>query len=212
MRVENRSVTGNNPVERQICGAKTRRSGLPCQTPPMKGKKRCRLHGGASDGAPKGNTNALKHGIYSDALLPGEEGLWDQLYGEIGKLDQEITLMRLRLHRLLRLQKTADAADMAGGSSNEALQLQSVQVQNASPHPLSGMAGKVTTVTKSRRDYSGEIRATAKAIADMEARRAAIKAGTGDGDPNKTARDIAEALQAIDDLQAGGTIRDDEAA
>ncbi|WBQ14361.1 hypothetical protein L2D00_06695 [Hyphomonadaceae bacterium BL14] len=32
----------------------------------MTGKKRCRMHGGAAgSGAPKGNTNALKHGWYS---------------------------------------------------------------------------------------------------------------------------------------------------
>ena len=29
------------------CGAKTR-SGKPCQKPPLQGKNRCRLHGGAS--------------------------------------------------------------------------------------------------------------------------------------------------------------------
>ncbi|WP_407075289.1 hypothetical protein [Parasphingorhabdus sp.] len=31
----------------------------------MRGKKRCRLHGGKSPGAPKGNKNALRHGLYS---------------------------------------------------------------------------------------------------------------------------------------------------
>lgn len=47
------------------CLAKTRRGTL-CQTSPVKGKKRCRMHGGAKGiGAPKGSTNALKHGFYS---------------------------------------------------------------------------------------------------------------------------------------------------
>jgi glucans biosynthesis protein len=41
------------------------RSGTACQSPAMKGKKRCRLHGGLSTGAPKGNQNARKHGGYS---------------------------------------------------------------------------------------------------------------------------------------------------
>ncbi|WP_425506864.1 hypothetical protein [Sphingomonas sabuli] len=31
----------------------------------MRGKKRCRLHGGKSPGAPKGNHNAWKHGARS---------------------------------------------------------------------------------------------------------------------------------------------------
>ena len=45
------------------CGAKTR-SGSPCQSPAMP-NGRCRMHGGKSPGAPKGNRNALKHGHYS---------------------------------------------------------------------------------------------------------------------------------------------------
>ena len=45
------------------CGAKTR-SGKPCEAPAVKGKLRCRMHGGNSPGAPKGNQNALKHGLY----------------------------------------------------------------------------------------------------------------------------------------------------
>jgi uncharacterized protein YjcR len=35
-----------------------------CQAPAMP-NGRCRLHGGKSTGAPKGNRNALKHGRYS---------------------------------------------------------------------------------------------------------------------------------------------------
>jgi uncharacterized protein YjcR len=47
------------------CGAKTR-NGSPCQSPAVTGKKRCRMHGGAAgSGAPKGNQNALKHGLYT---------------------------------------------------------------------------------------------------------------------------------------------------
>ena len=38
------------------CGAKTR-TGTPCQRPPVQGRKRCRLHGGLSPGAPRGNRN-----------------------------------------------------------------------------------------------------------------------------------------------------------
>jgi uncharacterized protein YjcR len=45
------------------CGARTRR-GNGCQSPAMP-NGRCRLHGGKSPGAPKGNKNALKHGHYS---------------------------------------------------------------------------------------------------------------------------------------------------
>lgn len=53
------------PHALNICGAKTR-NGRPCQSKPVKNKKRCRMHGGAKgSGAPIGNQNALKHGYYS---------------------------------------------------------------------------------------------------------------------------------------------------
>jgi uncharacterized protein YjcR len=46
------------------CGAKTR-SGKPCRSPAVSGKRRCRMHGGApGSGAPKGNQNAMKTGFY----------------------------------------------------------------------------------------------------------------------------------------------------
>ncbi len=47
------------------CGAKTR-SGKPCRSPAVRGKARCRMHGGAKgSGAPRDNQNALKHGLYT---------------------------------------------------------------------------------------------------------------------------------------------------
>ena len=51
------------------CGAKTR-SGKPCQSPGMM-NGRCRMHGGKSTGAPKGNKNALKYGLYSKEAIDG---------------------------------------------------------------------------------------------------------------------------------------------
>lgn len=49
----------------QRCGAKTR-SGRPCKSPSVRGKRRCRMHGGApGSGAPRGNKNALKQGLYT---------------------------------------------------------------------------------------------------------------------------------------------------
>ena len=43
------------------CGARRKRDGEPCQSPAMP-NGRCRMHGGASPGAPRGNKNAWKHG------------------------------------------------------------------------------------------------------------------------------------------------------
>ncbi|MGA7450467.1 MAG: HGGxSTG domain-containing protein, partial [Rhodoplanes sp.] len=40
----------------QRCGAKNRAGGA-CQCPAMRGRQRCRLHGGLSPGAPRGPRN-----------------------------------------------------------------------------------------------------------------------------------------------------------
>lgn len=51
------------------CLAKTRRATL-CQSPAVRGKSRCRIHGGAKgSGGQKGNQNALKHRKYSAEYL-----------------------------------------------------------------------------------------------------------------------------------------------
>lgn len=49
------------------CGARTR-SRRPCRSPAM-ANGRCRMHGGASPGAPVSNANALKHGLYSSGAV-----------------------------------------------------------------------------------------------------------------------------------------------
>src|ERR1700675_2640532 len=51
------------------CGARTR-SGTPCKSAPVTGRRRCRMHGGADgSGAPEGSKNGnYKHGRYVGAL------------------------------------------------------------------------------------------------------------------------------------------------
>jgi hypothetical protein len=49
------------------CGARTRNDNL-CRSPAMP-NGRCRMHGGLSPGAPKGNRNAFKHGRYTAEAL-----------------------------------------------------------------------------------------------------------------------------------------------
>jgi hypothetical protein len=56
------------------CGAKIR-SGGSCRSPAVRGKRRCRMHGGApGSGAPRENRNALKHGRFTgDAITEREQ-------------------------------------------------------------------------------------------------------------------------------------------
>ena len=46
------------------CHAQSKRSGLQCRAPAVRGREVCRMHG-ACGGAPKGNRNALKHGNFT---------------------------------------------------------------------------------------------------------------------------------------------------
>ena len=59
------------------CGARTR-SGRPCMAPAVAGKKRCRMHGGAAgSGAPKGNQNALKSGLFTRQAIEERKQIRD---------------------------------------------------------------------------------------------------------------------------------------
>jgi glucans biosynthesis protein len=70
------------------CHARTR-SGMPCRSPAVKGKARCRMHGGKGSGAPRGNRNAWKHG------------------GRSGETEQAMKLVRA-MARLLRDDDSAE--------------------------------------------------------------------------------------------------------
>lgn len=80
------------------CGAKTR-SGQTCRNRAMQ-NGRCRMHGGKATGAPTGNRNAATPGsIYSRYFTEEEKELAAQI--ELGKVDEELRLTRIRLMRAL---------------------------------------------------------------------------------------------------------------
>ena len=69
------------------CGAKTRCGGS-CRSPAVRGRRRCRMHGGApGSGAPRGNQNARQHGLFTrDAIA--ERKRIQALLGEARKFLQ----------------------------------------------------------------------------------------------------------------------------
>jgi hypothetical protein len=82
----------NNPMRAAFlnaprCGAKTRK-GTACLGPAMP-NGRCRMHGGKSTGAPKGNQNALKHGRFSSEAIAQRQYV-RELIGESRKLARGI--------------------------------------------------------------------------------------------------------------------------
>jgi hypothetical protein len=71
------------------CGAKTRCGGA-CRSPAVRGKKRCRMHGGArGSGAPKANQNARTHGLFTKDAIAKRRGI-QRLLGEARKLLEEM--------------------------------------------------------------------------------------------------------------------------
>ncbi|MGH6711845.1 MAG: HGGxSTG domain-containing protein [Bradyrhizobium sp.] len=71
------------------CGANIR-SGGSCRAPAVRGKRRCRMHGGArGSGAPRQNQNARKHGRFTRAAIAERKQI-ETLIGEVRKLLQEL--------------------------------------------------------------------------------------------------------------------------
>jgi hypothetical protein len=69
------------------CGAKTR-TGRSCRSPAVRGKRRCRMHGGApGSGAPGGNHNARRHGLFTGEAIAQRKQI-GALLGEARKLLQ----------------------------------------------------------------------------------------------------------------------------
>ncbi|MDE2377612.1 HGGxSTG domain-containing protein [Bradyrhizobium sp.] len=71
------------------CGAKTR-DGAACRAPAMRGKRRCRMHGGAKgSGAPRGNRNRFKHGRFGADVIAERREI-RVLLGEVRRLLGEL--------------------------------------------------------------------------------------------------------------------------
>lgn len=71
------------------CGARTR-CGLACRAPAVRGKLRCRMHGGAEgSGAPWGNRNARKHGAFTQERIAERRAI-RELLGEAGRLLKQL--------------------------------------------------------------------------------------------------------------------------
>jgi uncharacterized protein YjcR len=65
---------------------------------------KCHYHGGASTGAPTGNQNAVKHGIYSAALLEHEHQEYDAAL-RLRSLAEDVAMARIRLLRAEKVHK-----------------------------------------------------------------------------------------------------------
>lgn len=145
-----------------LCGATTR-SGEPCRKHALNGETRCRLHGGAAAKANKGKQYAKKHGIYSDVLSDEDKAIWDEI--ELGKVDDELKLCRIRLRR-------AVLADQQQASSEDGLELDSMTKE---PPIVGGLPlddeQPIVKKAYKRRDYSAAIDRLTGRIESLERTR-----------------------------------------
>jgi hypothetical protein len=124
---------------------------------------RCRMHGGKSTGAPAGNRNAATPGtIYSRYFTEEEKDLAAQI--ELGKVDEELRLTRVRLMRAL-------AREAEYGNTLE------LDSEKREPVTIDGVvvAGteQITTTSKVR-DYTGLIDKLTARIESLERTRAEL--------------------------------------
>jgi len=127
------------------------------------------LHGGKSDGPPKGSQNAKTHGLYASALTDEEKRLWNQI--ELGNVDDELRMAKIRLARALRLEMTD--ADLELIERTE------------SPTMLGGLPDYddlVKTETFKRRDWSPIVDRLMGRIESLERTRAELAKHVGDDD------------------------------
>lgn len=129
----------------------------------MKGKQRCRLHGGKSPkGKQLGKENANhKHGLYSACMNDAEKAAWDDI--PLGHLDAEIKMCRIWLARAgaldLEISKDANSTKhMAGFELTEIRQTadargKSVDTVSRRPdlmHRVNVLLGRIAQLEKIR--------------------------------------------------------------
>jgi hypothetical protein len=174
-----------------ICGAKNR-AGNPCEKPPLRGKTRCKLHGGASlSGRNVGSTNKNhRHGLYAKWLNAEEAEAWQVL--PTGDLDDEIRMVRIWLARAM-----AHEAASSQPMDRDGTELAEIRRSTMSED------GSRTDIITRKPDIAGRIDRLLGRLAQLERTQSELKvaaqtAGEGVGD---RARQIRATLMAMIDVE-----------
>ena len=163
-----------------ICGAK-KRNGEACQKPPIKGKNRCRLHGGLTKnaGAPTGNKNSAKHNIYSQFMTEDEIEFSQQ--SELHSIDSELKLCKVQLARALKAKQAQDNAI----KDQDKVAIDSMTLGDANPQDQSGgdrivykrkdydtlidrLIGRISMLTKQRNELETQVLTNQKLKLEIE--------------------------------------------
>lgn len=163
-----------------ICGAK-KRNGEACQKPPIKGKTKCRLHGGLSkpNPAPKNNKFASKHNIYSQFMT--EEEIEFSQQSELHSVDSELKLCKVQLTRALKAKQAQDDAI----KDQDKVAIDSMTLGDANPQDQSGgdrivykrkdydalidrLIGRISMLTKQRNELEYQVLTNQKLKLEIE--------------------------------------------
>lgn len=156
----------------EICGAPNQTTFGYCRRKPSDANKekdpprRCHRHG-SSPGAPKGNANALIHGMYRHCMDEEEWALFQVMVTNPMDLTQEITILKIRLRRAIALEKMQSLllASDREGDREKAL----VLVEMA--ESCGEKEGLKTTVVKRTTDYGRAIHRMTGQVARLHARQ-----------------------------------------
>ena len=159
----------------------------------MKGRERCRLHGGKTPrGRNGGHLNENhKHGLYSSTLSPEEQALWNGI--DLNSMDDALRLCHIQLRRAVNLE--AQIARSPNSLHNRA-GLELTELRRSS-----GDFGISTDAVSKRPDLAARQDRLLGRIGQLTKLRAElITTGSGgESDPaTDQARRIKEALDAID--------------
>lgn len=105
------------------CTATSKRTGERCKRFCAPGKKVCKWHGGASNGAPKGSKNALKHGAYEkitrETMFADEVEYADSVDTDPASvLEEQLRILKVKELRIARRMKEAMLAEQDAGTDD----------------------------------------------------------------------------------------------
>lgn len=105
------------------CTATSKRTGERCKRFCAPGKKVCKWHGGASNGAPKGSKNALKHGAYEkitrETMFADEVEYADSVNTDpVSVLEEQLRVLKVKELRIAKRMKAAILAEVDAGKDD----------------------------------------------------------------------------------------------
>lgn len=168
----------------KLCGAKGKTSGLPCKRPPVRGKTRCKLHGGMSTGPNSGKRTLNSLGIYSNAIAPGEGEIWHDI--PIDGIGDEIKVARLRVRRLFAAVTKAEEDEMS------ALRVHEVRTDKIGDKQTS-------SITKRRADLETELDRAIGRVARLVRQHSETEGADRGGSAETKARELRDLIQQMED-------------